>query len=254
METGIRGITVCVNYWDYLEITLKHNRHHFEDFMVVTDTKDQRTPEIARLHNCKVFCTDLFYLRGAYFNKWLALETALEEYGRHGWMCIMDADILWPKKLPSGFSSILQKGNLYTPLRRMFTDMRKPIPFKEKDWEKYPIHKNINEWAGYSQIFHANDPHLPNPPWHETNWKHAGGADSFFQQKWPRFNKIRPQFEVLHLGPAGSNWAGRASTFLDGTEHDEAKMNRDRLKKIASERRTGKASKDGDRFWKEKIH
>ena len=95
-----------------------------------------------------------------------------------------------------------------------------PLP-DESDWNQYEIHRNVNEFAGYSQIFHASDPVLGNAPWHETNWKHAGGADSFFQRKWKKENKIRPDFEVLHLGHAGRNWCGRTTDYLDGSKHEK---------------------------------
>ena len=92
----------------------------------------------------------------------------------------------------------------------------------DTEWNNCQLHPNSSEWAGYSQIFHAEDEHLGNPPWHEINWKHAGGADSFFQRKWPISNKIRPPFEVLHLGMTGRNWTGRTMPYLDGTVPERA--------------------------------
>jgi hypothetical protein len=157
----------------------------------------------------------------------------------------MDADVLWPKVLPKDFK--LEFGKLYTPLRRMHTDLTKTFIHREEEtyntlskngdvqshtqiksqsthiyppenkWMEYPIHPNVGEWAGYTQIFHAEDPVLGPAPWHEIDWKHAGGADSFFQLKWPSSRKVRPGWEVLHLGEAGRNWCGRATPYIDGT-------------------------------------
>ena len=39
----------------------------------------------------------VFYADGAAFNKWKALELALDSYGRRGWLCVMDADVIWPQ-------------------------------------------------------------------------------------------------------------------------------------------------------------
>lgn len=213
----MNAILVAVNYDACLTLTLPYNRHHFDRVVVVTDDGDagDRTRRIALPHGCEVFHTDAFYRRGAMFNKWLALEEGLDACKlRTGWLCVMDADVLWPKDLPRtwqpgreypGFG--YREGCLYTPRRRMYPTIPQEVP-PEEEWGRYPLHRNEAEFAGYSQVFHCSDPALPPAPWHETNWIHAGGADSFFQRRWPESRKVRPPFEVLHLGPAGENWCG----------------------------------------------
>lgn len=275
----MRAIMVSVDYNDILAITLPWNRHHFDEVYVVTSTADyDNVKAIADPNNAMVIATDLFYADGAVFNKFRSLEYGLDVMGRHGWLCIMDADILWPKKVPikpavemesyatkPEFSKYLRCGYLYTPLRRMVPwpmptvpseqckkcfgsgnvysphnqdlnpnnngrvwgskipcDCHTPSIPSENEWQHYPIHRNTKEWAGYSQIFHAEDPALGKPPWYDISWSHAGGADSAFQHKWTQDRKIRPNFEVLHLGPAGVNWYGRATPYADGTIHPDA--------------------------------
>lgn len=230
----MRAILVCVDYADLLAVTLPYNRHHFDDVAVVTSSGDTKTLQVAREHGAQVIVTDLFFEAGAVFNKWKALEYGLSQFGRQGWLCLMDADVLWPKQLPPGI--YFRQGYLYTPLRRMFTDTSKPLP-PESEWGNYPIHRNIAEWAGYSQIFHASDPVLGPAPWHEINWRHAGGADSFFQQKWPADRKVRPRFEVLHIGEAGVNWCGRASAYLDGRLPADAGERREQVRRFIRQRR-----------------
>lgn len=212
----LRAIMVSVDYSDLLAMTLPYNRHHFSEVMVVTTPEDVKTQEVAAANGATVFATRSFYDRGASFNKWVALEQGLNAFGRSGWLCVMDADVVWPKALPAFERKV---GKLYSPLRRM----REPLTIPpENEWAKFPIHRNVTEWAGYSQIFHADDPVLGPPPWHEVDWKHAGGADSFFQRKWAPENKVRPPFEVLHLGEAGRNWFGRATRRADGSIPAEA--------------------------------
>ena len=264
---------VSVDYADLLAITLPYNRHHFSEIWVVTSSADEQTKAVAQAHGAHVFVTDSFYANGAAFNKWLALEEGLDAMGREGWLCLMDADVLWPKGASVGEiirgtmsfsilhgsmveSIVTQPGQLCSPLRRMWnhwplvagfpgtveriedTDFWLPL---ESDWSKFPIHRNVNEWAGYSQIFHTSDPVLGPPPWHQVDWKHAGGADSFFQQKWKPENKVRPPFEVLHLGPAGQNWFGRATPRLDGTVPPDADGRRASCAAIWPKRRTLRA-------------
>lgn len=238
----IRAILVSVDYADLLSITLPYNRHHFSEVMVVTSYSDEDTVRVAQDNGANVYRTNAFYTDGATFNKFRALEEGLDVFGRYGWMCIMDADVLWPKHIdwynPTPFAPDFPNfipGNLYTPLRRMCEDVIH-VPH-EPYWKSYPLHPQQVEWAGYTQIFHAEDPHLPAAPWHQTNWKHAGGADSFFQQLWPASCKLRPPFECLHLGRAGVNWAGRVTPFTDGSQHPDAANRLNTLRNFMQTRR-----------------
>lgn len=243
----MRAIMVAVDYDDLLNVTLPYNRHHFDEVCVVTSPDGFNSVEpIATLSHAQVVVTDLFYRDGATFNKWRALEYALDVYGRHGWMCIMDADVLWPERLPDDWEPVV--GNLYTPFRRMFTDTSQPIP-QEDRWSEFPRHRQEREFAGYSQVFHATDPVLGNPPWHQIDWRHAGGADSFFQAKWSPERKIRPSWEVLHIGEAGMNWCGRATPRLDGTRPDGAQQRINQVRGyIAGRRGSGERRFSGERI------
>ncbi len=263
----MNAIIVSVDYTDLLSLTLPYNRHHFNRVMIVTSVQDYGNVQpVAEKHNCDVYETNSFYDHGATFNKWLALEQGLDELGRRGFICVMDADILWPKDL-HGWKP--EKGYLYSPLRHMHEDLRQrfehyeePKPGKlggswptaisvippERDWWQFPIHRNISEWAGYTQIFHADDPYLGKPPWYETDWKHAGGADSFFQLKWPLIYKRRPPWECLHLGPAGQNWCGRATPYIDGTIDPQAEVRRSRTRDFIRRRRPGDGKFDHEKI------
>jgi hypothetical protein len=177
--------------------------------------------------------------------------------------CIMDADVLWPKDIggvmienSSNRNLILSDcgcsftfGYLYTPKRRMFTNLTKPIP-PESEWKDYPYHHYLAEWSGYTQIFHGSDPVLPNPPWHDTSWLHAGGGDSGFQSLWPPDKKLRTPFECLHLGDS-LNWTGRVTKYVDGSTPPGAEANRQKLVRFLHERSL-KGSRS-DRYDHEKI-
>jgi hypothetical protein len=291
----MNAILVSVNYSDVLRMTLPYNRHHFQKVLVVTDLDGfTELYDICDPLNVEVFATNAFYDNGAAFNKWKALEQGLDKLGREGWICIMDADVFWPKDLsspfldgvatvtarmreqyetikwhaPTGGTMYQDRGMLATPLRRMCPDLPKQIPH-EATWKQYPVHRNISEWAGYSQIFHASDPCLKlcancNLPledhmdrdvlsttcrakgqdfsWHQTNWRHAGGADSFFQLRWQHIKKIRPPFEVLHVGGSGSNWCGRTSRMMDGTLPPNYTKHQQELQRLIESRRRNRAN------------
>lgn len=236
----IHAITVSVDYSDILRITLPYVRHHFKHYTIITTPADYvNVYPIAVANDAQVLCTDLFFHAGAKFNKWLALEWGLSKIGRKGWLALLDADVLWPKVLPTPLERILRQGYLYSPLRRMYPHIPKDaseIPPEDK-WRGYPIHRNLSEFAGYSQLFSADDPVLGSPPWHQVDWLHAGGADSFFQAKWPTERKIRPDWHVLHLGTAGENWAGRVTPYSNGEIPPNAQERRDRVSQIWQQRR-----------------
>lgn len=159
--------------------------------------------------------------------------------GRRGWLCLWDADTVFPSVAPMN----LEKGFLYGPMRRIYDPVTLPLP-PEWSWHRLPLHKNFMEWPGFAQVFHAEDSVLGVSPWHETDWVHCGGADSFFQQRWSRERKVRFPWEVLHMGPAGVNWCGRATDYLDGGAPAEAASNADALARyLRSRKRSG--SKDG---------
>jgi hypothetical protein len=200
--------------------------------MVVTAPEDKLTQTyVGNMEKkVKLHVTDAFYRDGATFNKFRAMEEALDVYGRHGLLCIMDADILWPQEV-LGLEYHL--GFLYVPKRYMLDDVTKWTP--TLDWTKLPLNVDV-EFAGYSQIFHAEDPRLGKPPWHQIDWKHAGGADSFFQYKWPEAKKVRPPFRVLHLGEARKNWCGRSTPYTDGSLNPMSKLRQEQLREMTSHR------------------
>jgi hypothetical protein len=242
----MRAVIVAVNYTDLLSVTLPWNRHHFDDVLVITDTSSCIDVHNLCWHNgCELFTTNSFYDNGALFNKWKALEQGLDYFGRQGWLCLMDADIMWPKKVH--LKSYMQPGYLYTPLRYICDPIPKVLP-TEEEWSRYPLHRQEREWAGYTQIFHATDPVLGPPPWHQIDWLHAGGADSFFQDKWAPQQKVRPPWKVLHLGASGKNWCGRATEYLDGTVPDKAQEKVQKVRDFIRRRGCGKG-----RFDHEKI-
>lgn len=228
----MKAILVSVDYADILDITLPYNRHHFSDIVVVTTPEDIETRLVALRNACRVHMTNAFYTYGADFNKWAALEEGIDVLGRRGNICIMDADVLIPKL------AVVQTfpGFLQTPLRRMMVDLSLPVP-EEATWHKFPLHPQQREFAGYMQVFSAEDTWLGPSPWHQTTWRHAGGADSFFQDKWPQNCKIRPGYEVLHLGQAGVNWCGRSSKYVDGTTPKGSLERFAKLKKYIFNRR-----------------
>lgn len=216
----IRGIVICVDYDDLLDITLPRNMRHLDECVVVTSLADRRTEQLVTnlqsTANVRLLRTDAFYRHGAKFNKGLAMEEGLDLLGRHGWILIWDADTLFPDHMPTREMITvgrLRGDTLYGPYRKLLDDPRLWTP--DFDWNR------ANDtfdgvFAGYYQLFEATDPHLGESPWYDVTFTHAGGGDGAFQARWPDNKKERLPFKVLHLGPRDTNWCGRISVRADG--------------------------------------
>lgn len=238
----IRGITVSVGYDDMLAITLKRNMRFMTECVVVTHPRDEKTKSVAlSVSGVRVFETNAFYENNAKFNKGLALEQGFDFLGREGWILGWDADILFPEAMNFSEPKI---GNLYSPPRYILAD---PKQFRwDMDWSRLPQRHDV-EFAGYFQLFHADDSVLKSRPWHGTDYTHCGGGDFVFQNKWLSPNKIRPKFHVLHLGPPDANWFGRASERIDGQAPHQAAENKQVMEEFLSSKGWGR-SKSGKPF------
>lgn len=232
----IKSLTVCVDYDDFLAITLPRNMRHFSRTLVVTSPADTRTQELARREGAECYVTDAFYRGGAAFNKGAAVEEAFRVLGRDGWICVWDADIVMPEciQFPR------ETDCLYVPVRCMF---ERPDRFADDlDWRELPVPTQPHEFDGYFQLFHAS---ALEPPWYGTTWTHAGGCDSEFEFKFPEPRRRRAPFTVLHLGSEimegtqiGRNWRGRVTPRIDTGEVSPAAAVREaEIRQMAVDRR-----------------
>ena len=173
--TSARSLVVCVEYDDFLAITLPRNKRHFAQTVVVTRPGDTRTQELAKREGVECYVTDAFFQDGAPFNKGVALEEAFDHIGRDGWLCIWDADTV----LPENFSvPAVNEGHLYVPKRRV---LEYPTTFRDgMDWGELPSPTKAGAFDGYCQLFHASA--VPARPWYATDSQHAGLSDSEFSR------------------------------------------------------------------------
>lgn len=241
-----RSITICVEYTDFLALTLPFNAPWFSDTLIVTSEQDTKTQQYCIDNEIRCHVTDAFYRRGAVFNKWAALEEGLDVYGRHGWLCLLDADVALPRRIKPWTP---KQGFLYTPRRRIWDPPPAAIP-NERTWGLNRRSLLREDFAGYCQFFHAEDTVLGPAPWHATDWTWAGGADTYFCKKWADQKKLRTPFECLHLGPPFHNWAGRTTPFLDGTEPDQAEKRKGVRAMLLNAR---KANNRQNRYLAEKL-
>jgi hypothetical protein len=222
-------VTVSVDYADMLALTLPRNAGHFERVIVVTASRDNETQETAlKFPNVEVFTTDVFWERGAIFNKGAAIERAFDQTSREGWFAVMDADTILPEVIQSVDWAV---DCIHVPRRRMLRDPRQFTA--DLCWGS--LHLSMeNDFAGYCQIFHSDA--RPERPWYPVDWTWAAGCDSDFFLKWPESKRMRPPFEVIHLGEDGKNWAGRTTRFLSGEVPEGGEQKRQVTRQLIGKR------------------
>jgi hypothetical protein len=222
-----------VDFDDLLAITLPANLAHLTSMTVITSPADEKTQELVRTTpKARLFVTDAFYQFGARFNKWAALELALDELGRDRWLAVMDADTMLPPVIDT---RMFRPQFLYSPRRYMLTDPQRW--HRDLDWSTLPVAGDV-EFAGYCQIFHGGSAYLhQRRPWYGPHWGTASGGDSDMQALYPQHHKIRPPWHVLHIGQDAQNWSGRVTTRVDGTEPPNAEANRQAQAQLFANRR-----------------
>ena len=212
----IQGVVVSVGFDDMLALTLDQHRGNFDKVLVVTTPEDAATQNVAAAYSCDVHITSAFYTDGATFNKGAALWDAIAAAEPlRCWMVVFDSDIIMPTILDQWVSKYAKVGTLYVPHRIMVpVDKVDDLLSERVALSCFKVNGEL-EYAGYCQIFHTDDTHL-SIPWYCLNWRHAGGYDSEFALRWPKTLRVRPPWQVIHIGDAGINWHGRTSVRLDG--------------------------------------
>lgn len=232
----VNAIAICVGYDDLLKVTMPSVLPHVERMVVVTSKDDTRTQEyVTGFKNATFYATDAFTRNGAKFNKGAAMEEGFDFLGRSGWILVLDADILVPPDLSHQLDVLKPKpGHLYNPRRRILANPADWWRYgNHQKWNELPLRKEDKGFYGYFQLFHADDPALAREPWYPTDFTHAGQCDDKFQHRWPEARKVRPKFEVLHLGKCDENWFGRTTERMDGAKVEgDVEARRDLQKKL----------------------
>jgi len=222
---GLKAIVACVNFDDFLAITLPRNMKHFDDCLVVTDLDDERTELVVdSVPGARLFRTDAFTRSGKPFNRGFAIEEALDALGRSGWILHWDADIL----LPEVFEPELpDKNAIYAMTRRQLPE---GVMDYGGDWSCWNFFPHGALFSGYFQLFHADAEALRSRPWYPTQFTDAGGSDVEYGTKFPRC--IQLEGSVLHICPGWENWCGRVTPRLDGLPVPNADLNRIRMGRL----------------------
>jgi len=160
---------------------------------IVTSERDKQTNLVAEKHGCIVHNTDIWWAKGAHFNKGAAMEEARSQtMPWSDWCLFADADIVPPTDWhQTVVNHNPHAGRLYGARRSR--ENGSPI--------------NDGDIAGCFQLFHTSDPAAQERPL-LTGWQHAGNYDSVFMMRWPGGMRQFLDLKLVHVGETGVNWFG----------------------------------------------
>lgn len=204
----IDGLTVCVDYAEFLAIGIFRWLEGLASLTIVTAQHDEETMALAAVDpRVRVVVTDLFYWDGAAFNKGRAMEAAREEMPWSDWILFFDADVVPPEdwkdriKCDDPNPRALHGAYRFEGHRDQVEDRGQP-----------PCAHDV-PGVGYFQLFHSADPCVqtaPGEPLLDVHWIHGGNYDNRFMDRW-RAKGIKVQaipFRLAHIGER-ENWFGR---------------------------------------------
>lgn len=214
----IQCVIICVNYDDFLSITLPFNKNHVDDITVVTTKNDLATQQLCRQYGAKVVITDRLHEDGAKFNKGKAINDGFKSLNNPDWILHLDADMI----LPHDFKDKIKATNL--DINKLYGITRLMCPNYEA-WRRYQRtgrhrprwahqRRRLNIGVGFFQLFNSKCPKLDQNPWYPEEFGHAGRSDRFFMRKIGQVESLN--MVGIHIDNEsknmGANWNGRVTS------------------------------------------
>ena len=221
MINNIKIVTTSINYSDYLNHTLPHNKDICEDITVFTNPDDTETKSVCKKNSVAYQEINGLGLQNDCFDtitKTKAYNIFLQQH-INKWILFIDADILIPKNLkyklttlPYNEKYLYCTSRVYLPMD--YTKINENI-LKAKEADNYTtlgwVHLPVECW-GYFLLFFNNNKIKP--------WQ-INDID-FCNQNWPQYNKIylSDDFAVAHIPHGtwddwGKNFYGRKTPLLN---------------------------------------
>ncbi len=237
MALRIEAVTVCVDYADFLEITLPGIRRAVDDLVVVTSPADRRTRELCRSRGVRTVVTTAMFDHGRKFSLGAAINAGLRLLDPDDWVLVVDADIVlptWTRETLEGAE--LSPRKLYGvdrvhcrgwhTWRRFQATPRALLGWETVFLRDFPIGARIQVPSaiagiagggyvpcGYFQLWNAGCTGVCDHPADERGT--AEGSDILHSLRWLRHEReLIPDLVAIELGTdqpgeVGVNWTGR---------------------------------------------
>jgi hypothetical protein len=229
-------IITCVNYADFLRLTLPAAKRAFGSVTVLTSPQDLQTRFVCESIGAKPYLTDVWQEYGATFNKSAAISECLQVVTQNDddcWVLLMDADVLLPDGVRIDLPA-LDRSTLYSVPRRLCENESDWISFRagRMPWGAFPLDippviggkvwggvptANPAGLMGYFQLWHLSC--LGGIRIMPLS-RNAASYDISFALRFADNKRVLLPFEVLHLGPIRVNWDGRNSASWDSPPHN----------------------------------
>lgn len=215
----IKLFTTCLNYADFLDITLQPWTDIGEVF-VITAEVDKETQRVAARHGAHVEITDAWYLNGASCNKGAAMNAVIHQRVFNGEViAVFDADCFprgtltqYPQQISYDEMIGCERVACKTPVDFVANLRKKPAELKPMVTPPYVDRPHLNR--GYFQLFRYRGELQFGAAKHKT----FSGCDLYFAAQFPKQSKMSvEQFVVLHMGQHGRNWKGRITRKWEST-------------------------------------
>jgi hypothetical protein len=222
MKNLIHGVSVCIDYDDFLSLSIESHLRFFDHYTVVTTAEDKATLALCGKFGVEPVISTRKNLNDLDFNLPALINDGLRHLSSTHWTCKIDSDIF----LPDGFILEAQGAtldpNLIYGARRAFCETKTLFEKYKKtgDFEILePPYEDTDTAYGFFQLFHpsAEAFRLTGPFYDEVNYHPPSYTNdrelcSRFEGKVGTFSS-----PVVHLGleAIGTNWFGRkAPPFL----------------------------------------
>ena len=90
----VEAVSVCVNYSDYLKVSLPINKQILNKIVIVTRSDDYETIKVCKENNVECIATDEFNNHPSGFNKFKGINKGLDKLDKDGWILFLDCDIV----------------------------------------------------------------------------------------------------------------------------------------------------------------
>lgn len=227
----IEAVVVCVDYADFLEVTLLQLLPAVDALVVVTSPDDWRTQKLCDKAGVRVEITTAMHDHGRRFSLGAAVDAGLKSLTLPDWALVLDADIILPARFHQTVQHLqLDPMKLYGIDRvhcrgwhswRRFISTPAPVLSCEVPFLRdFPVGARIRLDGhgylpcGFFQLWNAAATGYRDYPIHENGT--AEGSDMLHAGRFPRqYRELIPEIVGIQLetdaatDPIGVNWAGR---------------------------------------------
>jgi len=227
----IEAVSVCLNYDDFLEQTIRVNQSLFDDWVVVTSQSDTATIAVCTRYGVRTaFCP--YFQCGEKFAKSLAINIGLAHLRLEDWVVHLDADTALPRNARKHLANVELDTSCIYGIDRVdcpsFADWQSYLA-NPNPYEKHYFYHGPRDWPLGSRVGHFDYGGYA-PIGFFQLWNRASGitrypsvqgwdaehTDMLHALQWPRSKRVLiPEITAIHLSTGGKdwgvNWHGRKS-------------------------------------------